>query len=97
MSRAKRKQAAVADSIAVEDVVINPDALLLDDMPAMARLSELGSAGWATPPNVEAALDILDRVVVGGVRGRGFKMGDFWLLINALIDAMNPEDAEGND
>lgn len=84
----------------VLDVVIDIDQLEIDDLPTIALLNELGSQEMFTSANTDRIIDMLDRAVVGGVRGRHYRLVDLHEIVAALTAtfkvARDPETAEGN-
>lgn len=81
-------------------VRIDVDRLELSDLPTLAMLGDLKGSNWFTRENTTEIIDLLDRVVAGGVRGRGYKISQLAEIAAAVFaavnEAANPETAEGN-
>jgi len=71
------------------EIVIDLEQLLIDDLDLLDDLQSGQVAG-------RALLDLLDRVVVGGVRGRGLRFGQMKEIGAALTAAMNDATNPGN-
>jgi len=80
----------MADELKFE---VNLDLLELDDLEIL-DMSKEGAT-------MREYLDVLDRIVVGGVRGKGYKVTDMRQMGDAILEATreaaNPEDATGKN
>lgn len=74
-------------------IEVDPDALTIDDLPVLVGVGEFAEGGF-TRPRLEELLDVLDRVVIGGVRGQGYRISDFSAIVAGVMDAIN---APGTD
>jgi hypothetical protein len=72
---------------------VDLDLLELDDLEIL-DMSKEGAT-------MREYLDVLDRIVAGGVRGKGYKVTDMRQMGDAILaatrDAANPEDAKGKN
>lgn len=77
------------------EVTIDTDQLVLEDLEVLSMLADLRKSEWFTHENTGRILDMLDRVVEGGVRGQGYKISELGRIAAAVFDAVN-EGPEGN-
>jgi hypothetical protein len=81
-----RDMAGMAEEVGIE---IDLEQLFIDDLELIGDLATGQVAG-------KALLDLLDRVVVGGVRGRGWRFTQLREIGAALTAAMNDAANPGN-
>src|SRR5574341_1885506 len=71
-------------------IQVDLDNFELEDLEILdlSRVEKLpgGQVRPVTPMRI--IIDLLDRVVVGGVRGKGYKAAQFWQIFNAVSEAV---------
>jgi hypothetical protein len=101
---AKRKAAVVKEKQPETFVLeIDLDELLLDDLEVldMSKPEKLPGGTMRPVTSMSTVLDVLDRVVVGGVRNRGFKGSQLMEVIeqvqSAIFSNINPVSQNGKN
>lgn len=68
------------------EIQIDISAMTIDDLDLMASDEMAGESG--NRGQVKAIIDLLDRIVIGGVRGRGIPLTDFGSILEKVQEAM---------
>jgi len=83
--------AVVKQPPTIVPIQVDVDKLLLDDLPLMAMFADQTPAGQLRMvQQMDAVMDMLDRVVVGGARGKGYPLralGEIMTKINTSLQA----------
>lgn len=84
-------------------IEIDLDKFELEDLEVldMSRVEMLPNGTVRPVTSMRVIIDVLDRLVVGGVRGKGYKGTQFWDIFRAVSDAigagMNPVGKNGKN